>query len=88
MIEFRILGPLEVSNAGGPVRLGGPKQRALLALLVIRGGEVVTTDRLIDELSPERSTADGGQDRADVRLPAAPCDRRWRADDARPWIPA
>ena len=53
MIEFRILGPLEVSNAGGPVRLGGPKQRALLALLVIHGGQVVTTDRLVDELWPE-----------------------------------
>jgi DNA-binding SARP family transcriptional activator len=57
MMEFRILGPLEVRNAGSPVRLGGPKQRALLALLLIRGGEVVTTDRLVDELWPERPPA-------------------------------
>ena len=54
MMELRILGPLEVRNAGGPVRLGGPKQRALLSLLLIRGDEVVTTDRLVDELWPKR----------------------------------
>ena len=50
MIEFRILGPLEVTRDGGPVVLGGPKQRALLAYLLLRRGEVVSTDRLVDEL--------------------------------------
>ena len=54
MVECRILGPIEVRNAEGPVRLGGPQQRALLALLVIRGGEVVITDRLVEDLWPER----------------------------------
>ena len=54
MMEFCILGPLEVRDAHGPVRLGGPKQRALLALLLIHDGEVVPTDRLVDELWPER----------------------------------
>ena len=53
-MEIRILGPLEVRDAEGPVRLGGPQQRALLALLVIRRGEVVSTDRLVDELWPEQ----------------------------------
>ena len=52
-MEIRILGPLEVRDADGPMRLGGPQQRALLALLVIQRGEVVSTDRLIDELWPE-----------------------------------
>lgn len=49
-VEFRILGPLEASDAGRPLRLGGPKQRALLALLVLSANEVVTTERLVDEL--------------------------------------
>jgi DNA-binding SARP family transcriptional activator len=49
-IEFRILGPLEVVCDGTPVGLGGPLQRALLALLVTRSGTIVPRDRLIDEL--------------------------------------
>jgi DNA-binding SARP family transcriptional activator len=48
--EFRILGPLEVSDETGHVALGGPKQRALLAILVLEVGRVVPTDRLIDLL--------------------------------------
>jgi DNA-binding SARP family transcriptional activator len=50
MLEFRILGPLEVMDEGGPVRLGGQKHRAVLALLLLRVGEVVATDRLVAEL--------------------------------------
>ena len=50
MIEFRILGPFEVVDDGRAVGLGGPKQRALLAALVLHRGEVVLSDRLIDEL--------------------------------------
>src|SRR5687768_6835096 len=49
-VEFRILGPLEVVDDGHPVRLGGRNQRALLALLLLNAGEVVSTDRLIDAL--------------------------------------
>ena len=58
-MEFRILGPLEVSDGDVEVSLGGPKPRALLALLLIHANEVVAADRLIDELwgehSPERA---------------------------------
>jgi DNA-binding SARP family transcriptional activator len=54
VIEFRILGPLEVTRDGTPVALGGPKQRALLAYLLLRRGEVVSTDRLVDELWGEQ----------------------------------
>lgn len=50
MREFRILGPLEVVDESGVVALGGQKQRALLGLLLMRAGEVVATDRLVDEL--------------------------------------
>lgn len=49
-MEFRILGPLEVVEEGSPLALGGARQRALLALLLTRANEVVSTDRLIDEL--------------------------------------
>ena len=49
-MEFRILGPLEVYEGGKPVQLGGRNQRALLALLLLNAGEVVSTDRLIDGL--------------------------------------
>src|SRR5918995_865792 len=53
-IEFRILGPLEASSRGQPLELGAGKQRALLVLLLLRAGEVVSTDRLIDALWGER----------------------------------
>ena len=60
-MEFRILGPLEVWDGGGEVSLGGPKPRALLAVLLLHPNEVVPADRLIDELwgedSPERAAA-------------------------------
>ena len=49
-MEFRILGPLEVSNSGEPVAVGPRKQRLLLALLVINANRVVTTDRILEEL--------------------------------------
>jgi len=49
-MEFRILGPLEVLSDGRVLELGGHKQRALLALLLIDANRVVSTDRLIDAL--------------------------------------
>ena len=50
LIEFRILGPLEALRDGAPLPLGGVKQRALLALLILEAGRVVSTDRLIDAI--------------------------------------
>jgi DNA-binding SARP family transcriptional activator len=49
-LEFGILGPLEVKAGGAPVRVGGPRQRALLALLLCHANRVVSRDQLIDEL--------------------------------------
>jgi DNA-binding SARP family transcriptional activator len=50
MLDFRILGPLEVVTESGPVRLGGPKQRATLAILLLSSNRVVSVDRLADDL--------------------------------------
>src|SRR6266496_2534661 len=56
-MEFRLLGPLEVWEDGRPLALGGTKQRALLAILLLRANEVVSRDVLIDELWGERPPA-------------------------------
>src|SRR5215218_7153273 len=53
MMEFRLLGSFEVCERGQPLEVGAGKQRALLALLLLRAGEVVSTDRLIDALWEE-----------------------------------
>ena len=51
MPHFRILGPLEVAaDDGTPISLAGTKQRAVLAVLLLRAGEVVSTDFLIAAL--------------------------------------
>jgi YVTN family beta-propeller protein len=56
VVEFRILGPLEVVEHDRPVVVGAPKVRALLAVLVLHRGEVVSIDRLIDALWGERAS--------------------------------
>ena len=49
-VEFRVLGPLEVIDEGREVALGGPRQRALLAVLLLHANETLSADRLVDEL--------------------------------------
>src|SRR5581483_6661306 len=49
-MEFRILGPLEVLSAGRTLELGGAKQRALFAVLLLHANAVVSVDRLVDAL--------------------------------------
>src|SRR5215475_14296392 len=56
-MDFRILGPLEVARDGAPLALGAAQQRAVLAVLVLHRGEVVSTDRLDNELWGERPPA-------------------------------
>jgi len=83
-MEFRILGPLEVSGTDGPLVLGGARQRAVLAHMILRANHVVPADLLIDELwgeePPEtaRNTVQTyvyrlrgilGQDRIESRAP-------------------
>jgi DNA-binding SARP family transcriptional activator/ABC-type glycerol-3-phosphate transport system substrate-binding protein len=49
-MRFKVLGPLEVTRDDGPVSLGGPKQRAVLAQLLVRANELVPAETLIDEV--------------------------------------
>ena len=58
-MQFRILGPLEVVDGAASLPLGGGKQRALLAFLLLNANEVVSSDRLIDELWGENSPGSG-----------------------------
>ena len=59
-MEFLLLGPLEAVRDGRPVALGGAKQRALVALLLLHANEVVSRDRVIDELWPDRPPGAAG----------------------------
>jgi DNA-binding SARP family transcriptional activator len=54
VLEFRILGPIEALKDGLAIALGGQKQRALLALLLLDAGRVVPVDRIVDALWGER----------------------------------
>ena len=49
-MDFRILGSVEVLTEGKPLPVGGPRQRALLAYLLLNEHDVVSADRLIEEL--------------------------------------
>jgi WD40 repeat protein/DNA-binding SARP family transcriptional activator len=49
-MQFRVLGPLEVDSGSRPIPLGGAKQRAVLAHLIMRANEVVPAETLIDEV--------------------------------------
>jgi len=49
-MRYRLLGPLEVTRDGDPIPLGGPKQRLVLAHLLIRANELVSAELLIDEI--------------------------------------
>ncbi|HEX6230426.1 MAG TPA: BTAD domain-containing putative transcriptional regulator [Actinomycetota bacterium] len=53
-MEYRILGSLEVASDGASPDLGPPKQRALLAVLLLHANEIVPTDRLVDLLWADR----------------------------------
>jgi DNA-binding SARP family transcriptional activator len=50
-MDFRILGPLEVrDDAGRSLELGGHKQRAVLAVLLLHANSVLSVDRLVEAL--------------------------------------
>jgi DNA-binding SARP family transcriptional activator/basic membrane lipoprotein Med (substrate-binding protein (PBP1-ABC) superfamily) len=56
-LRFRILGPLEAEVEEGAIELGGRKQRAVLAALLLRAHEVVPDERLVDEIWGENPPA-------------------------------
>src|SRR5262249_28791423 len=57
LVEFRVLGPLEVRAGDGQLPLGPPKRRAVLAVLLLRRNVLVPTATLVDELWGERPPA-------------------------------
>ena len=56
-LEFAVLGTLEVRRDGRVLSLVGLRQRALLAILLLHAGEVVSSDRLIDDLFGEEASS-------------------------------
>ena len=71
-MQFRILGPLTAAWDGEALSLGGERQRALLALLLVHANEMVSTERLIEQLFD--GARPGSAANADPRggVPAAP----------------
>ncbi|WP_367127269.1 BTAD domain-containing putative transcriptional regulator [Saccharothrix sp. HUAS TT1] len=49
-LVFRVLGPIEVAGAGGPVRIPPGRQQVILASLLVEANKVVSTDHLVDTL--------------------------------------
>ena len=70
-MEFRILGPLEVIDGDNAVALPGPRQRGLLAFLLLHANQVVSSSRLIEELWPGEALGAHAGGAAGERLAAA-----------------
>jgi DNA-binding SARP family transcriptional activator/pimeloyl-ACP methyl ester carboxylesterase len=66
-VEFRVLGPLEVTADGQSLGLTGVRTRAVLAVLLMHANQVVSSDRLLEELWPGQP-ADKATDSLQVRL--------------------
>ena len=60
-MDFRILGPLEAYDGESQLQLGGTRQRALLGMLLLHAGEVVSSDRLVTELWGGEGSAEGSK---------------------------
>ena len=56
-LDHRILGPFEVRRDGVPLALGGPRQRAVLAILVLSANAPVSADALVDRLWGDEAPA-------------------------------
>jgi DNA-binding SARP family transcriptional activator/pimeloyl-ACP methyl ester carboxylesterase len=66
-VEFRVLGPLEVTADGQSLRLAGGRTRAVFAVLLMHANQVVSSDRLLEELWPGQPP-DKATDSLQVRL--------------------
>ena len=60
-MQFRVLGPLEAFDGDRRLDLGAPRQRAVLAVLLLHANEIVPTDRLADELWPNELPRTAGK---------------------------
>ena len=58
-MRFRVLGQVDVVGDDGPLTLGGPQQRRLLAVLLSERGRVVSTERIVDALWTEGESPSG-----------------------------
>ena len=54
MLEFRVLRPVQAVRDGRELALGGPRRRAVLALLLVAGGRVVPAERLASQAAARR----------------------------------
>lgn len=79
--RFSVLGPLEASCDGVALPLGGPKQRSVLALLLVDAGRVVPTSRILDAVWGEEPGADGAHASLQVHVSAL---RKVLRDDRSP----
>src|SRR5664279_5842965 len=59
-VSYAVLGPLEATVDGRPARLGGPRARAVLAMLLLRAGQVVPARVLVDAVWGERPPVSSG----------------------------
>ena len=71
LLQFRMLGPLEAWRGGTLLRLGGERQRALLALLLVHANELVRTEQLVEQLLGGESSDGAAQHSARRGLAAA-----------------
>ena len=60
-LRFGLLGPLAAWRDGRPIALGSPQQKAVLAVLLVRRGEFVSADALVDALWPGEPPANAVQ---------------------------
>ena len=78
-MELGVLGPLQVRQGGKPVMIPGAKPRAILTMLGLRGGSVVSADTLVDLLwgeDPPRTAAKAMQTHVSSLRRALGDDRR------------
>ena len=58
---FRLLGPLEVTDGDGPIRIGSGRQRSVLVMLLLHRNAVVASERLVDAVWGEEPPATAGK---------------------------
>ncbi|MQA14656.1 MAG: AfsR/SARP family transcriptional regulator [Pseudonocardiaceae bacterium] len=58
IVDFRVLGPVELVDDGRPIVIGSARQRTILAALLIHAGQLVSADRLVDVLWGDDPPAD------------------------------
>jgi DNA-binding SARP family transcriptional activator len=61
-MEIRLLGPLELEEGGRRIHCRGPRQRAVLALLALHAGQVLSSGRLLDELWGDEASPSAAND--------------------------